>query len=132
MQLRIAAAVAGSVGIVGLLLASIGIYGVTAYTVARRSREIGIRIAMGAQRADVVRLVLGQGMSLVALGSAIGLALAAVASRLLARLLYGVGPVDPVAFLGAAVLFGAIGLVACYVPVRRATNVDAMEALRYE
>jgi putative ABC transport system permease protein len=124
--------VSGSVGIVGVLLASIGIYGVTAYAVMRRTREIGIRLALGAQRADVVGMVLREGMSLVAIGSVIGLMLAAGASRLLARLLFGVPPIDPITFLGATILFAVIGLAACYVPVQRATQVDAMEALRYE
>jgi putative ABC transport system permease protein len=109
-----------------------GIYGVTAYTVARRTREIGIRIAMGAQRGDIVRLVLGQGMSLVLAGCVIGLALAAGASRLLTRLLFGASPLDPVVFSGAVVLFAIVGLAACYMPVRRATQIDAMDALRYE
>ena len=132
MQLRIAATVSASMGIVSLLLATIGIYGVTAYAVARRTREIGIRIAMGAQRADVIGLVLRQGLSLVALGSAIGLTLAAAASRVLVRLLFGVPPVDPITFTSAAVLFATVGVIACYVPVRRATRINAMEALRYE
>jgi hypothetical protein len=131
-QLRVAASVSASVGIVGVLLASIGIYGVTAYAVMRRTREIGIRLALGAQRADVVGMVLREGMSLVAIGSVIGLMLAAGASRLLVRLLFGVPPIDPVTFGGAAALFAAIGLAACYVPARRATQIEAMEALRYE
>jgi ABC-type antimicrobial peptide transport system permease subunit len=129
---RIAAAVSGSLGIVGLLLAAIGIYGVTAYMVSSRTREIGIRVALGAQRGDVVRMVLRQGMMLAFTGMAIGLALAAGASRLLASLLFGVGPTDPLTFAGSAALFCVIGLIACYVPARRATAVDAMEALRYE
>jgi predicted permease len=132
LELRIAASVAGSVGLVGLLLAAIGVYGVTAYTTARRTREIGIRMAMGAQRSDVVGMVLRQGISLVLVGSVIGLTLAAAGSRLFARLLFGMPPLDPVTFGGAAILFAVIGLVACYVPARRATQIDATEALRYE
>jgi predicted permease len=131
-QLRVTAAVSASVGLVALLLAAIGVYGLTAFTVTRRTREIGIRLAMGAQRTDVVRLVLRQGMSLVLIGSAIGLALAAGASRLLVRLLFGVPPLDPVTFGAAALLFAAIGLMACYVPTRRAVRISATEALRYE
>ena len=131
-QLRVAASVAGSVGIVGRLLAAIGIYGVTAYIVTRRTREIGVRIALGAQPADVVRVVLRQGLALMAVGGAIGLGLGAIASRLLTRLLFGLPPVDPITFAGTALLFAAIGLVACYVPVRRATRITAIEALRYE
>jgi len=129
---RVAASVSGSLGIVGLLLAAIGIYGVTAYMVSSRTREIGIRVALGAQRGDVVRMVLRQGMMLASAGMGIGLVLAAGASRLLGSLLFGIGPTDPIAFGGSAVLFCLIGLIACYVPARRATAVDAMEALRYE
>lgn len=129
---RIAASVSGSLGVVGLLLAAIGIYGVTAYMVASRTREIGIRVALGAQRGDVVRMVLRQGMVLALAGVAIGLALAAGLSRLLGSLLFGIGPADPIAFGGSAALFCVIGLIACYVPALRATAVDAMEALRYE
>ncbi|MPY88690.1 MAG: FtsX-like permease family protein [Luteitalea sp.] len=131
-QLRVAASVSGSVGIVGLLLATIGIYGVTAYAVTRRTREIGIRLALGARRADIVGMVLRQGLSLVIIGSAIGLMLAAAGSRLLVRLLFSVPPLDPVTFSGAALLFAVVGLVACYLPARRATRIDAMTALRYE
>jgi putative ABC transport system permease protein len=129
---RVAASVSGSLGMVGLLLAAIGIYGVTAYMVSSRTREIGIRVALGAQRGDVVRMVLRQGMMLALAGMAIGLVLAAGASRLLGSLLFGIGPTDPIAFGGSAMLFCLIGLLACYVPARRATAVDAMEALRYE
>ena len=98
----------------------------------RRTREIGIRLALGAQRAEVVGMILRQGMSLVVIGSAIGLTLAAGASRLLTRLLFGLPPIDPVTFMGAAALFAAVGLAACYIPARQATRIDAMEALRYE
>lgn len=129
---RVGASVSGSLGAVGLLLAAIGIYGVMAYAVTPRTREIGIRIALGAQRLDVVGLVVRQGMSLAVIGAAIGLCLAAAASRLLTTFLFGVGPVDLLTFAGAALLFGAIGLAACYLPARRATRIDAMEALRYE
>ncbi len=129
---RVAASVSGTLGMVGLLLAAIGIHGVTAYAVARRTREFGVRIALGATRADIVGMVLRQGMSLAGIGSVIGLLLAAVAGRLLASFLLGVTPIDPVAFTGAALLFAAIGLAACYVPARRATRIDPMEALRYE
>jgi predicted permease len=129
---RIAAAVSGSLGAVGLLLAAIGIYGVTAYMVSNRTREIGIRIALGAERSDAVRMVLRQGMSLTLVGAAIGLALAAAASRLLGSLLFGVAPADPLAYGGSALLVALVGLVACYVPARRATEIDPMEALRYD
>lgn len=129
---RIAASVSGSLGLVGLLLAAIGIYGVTAYMVTSRTREIGIRIALGAQRGDVVGLVLRQGMKLVLIGVAVGVALAASASRLMQSLLFGVGAMDPVAFVASSVLFLAMGVVACWLPARRATAIEATEALRAE
>jgi ABC-type antimicrobial peptide transport system permease subunit len=132
VQLRISAAVAGSVGAVGLLLAAIGIYGVTAYAVARRTREIGVRLSLGANRSMVVAMVLQQGMRLVAIGSAAGLALGAAAGRLLSAGRFGVTPLDPGDFAFAALLFMAVGLVACAVPVLRATRIRAMDALRYE
>ena len=131
-QLRVAASVSGSVGLVSLLLAAIGIYGVTAYVASRRTREIGIRLALGAQRADVLAMILRQGMVLVVIGAAVGLMLAAAASRLLIRLLFGVPPLDPVTFGGATLLFVIIGLAACYVPARRSTRIDPVVALRYE
>jgi predicted permease len=129
---RIAGAVAGSLGLVVLLLAAIGIYGVTSYSVDRRTREIGIRMALGANRATVLRLVIRQGMLLTAVGVAIGLAAGAAGAQVLRSLLFGVSAVDPIAFGGAAVLFGAVALAASYLPARRATRVDPMVALRAE
>jgi predicted permease len=129
---RIAASVSASLGIVGLLLAAIGIYGVTAYLVASRTREIGIRMALGADRGAVIRMVLRQGMGLVGLGLLAGFALAIVGAQLLRSLLLGIGTMDPIAFGGTAVMFCVIGLAACYVPVRRATAIDAAVALRAE
>ncbi|MGH9202592.1 MAG: FtsX-like permease family protein, partial [Vicinamibacterales bacterium] len=131
-QLRIAATVAGSVGLVGLLLAGIGIYGVTAYAVTRRTREIGIRLSLGARRTDVIGMVMRQGMTLVAIGSAIGLILSVGVGRLLSGARFDVPPPDVATSVGAAALFAVVGLLACYVPVRRATQIGAMEALRYE
>src|SRR5262245_41345679 len=129
---RVAASVSASLGIVGLLLAAIGIYGVTAYSVTSRTREIGIRVALGAQRERVVRMVLGHGMMLTMAGAALGLVLAAGASRLLGSLLFGIGATDPITFIGSAVLFSAIGLAACYVPARRALRIEPVTALRDE
>jgi predicted permease len=129
---RVAASVAGSLGIVGLILTGIGIYGVTAYTVTRRTREIGIRIALGARTADVITMVLREGVALTLIGSAIGVVLAAVLSRVLAGFLFGIPPIDPITFAATTVLFAAIGLAACYVPVLRATHIDPKQALRYE
>ena len=129
---RVVASVAGGLGIVALLLAAIGVYGVTAYAVARRTREIGIRIALGARRTDVVRMVLQEGLSLTLIGAGVGLTLAGATSHVLAAFLFGIPPIDPVTFTGTTLLFVAIGVAACYVPIRRATRIDAMEALRYE
>jgi len=131
-QLRISATVAGSVGLVGLFLAGIGIYGVTAYAVSQRTREIGIRLSLGAGRGEVVRLVLAQGMRLVAAGSAIGLGLGLAAGKLISGRQFGILAADPLVLAGAAVLFAIVGLIACYVPVRRASTIKAVEALRYE
>ncbi len=129
---RIVASVAGGLGMVGLLLAAIGIYGVTAYVVARRTREIGIRVALGAERAHVIATIVRQGMTLVIAGSALGLTFAAAAGSILTSHLFGLPPIDPLTFSGVAALFVLIGLAACYAPARRATQVDAMEALRQE
>jgi putative ABC transport system permease protein len=115
-----------------LLLAAIGIYGVMAQFVAQRTHEIGIRVALGARRFDVVRLVLGQGVRLVLLGLAIGMVVAAAATRLLRSLLYGISSSDPVTFVFVASLLIGVVLLACFVPTWRATRVDPMIALRYE
>ena len=113
-----------------------GIYGVTAYPVTRRTREIGIRLALGAGRAEVTRMVLRHGMTLVLLGSAAGLALSAAVGRLLAARRFGpdveVPALDVTTFVGATLLFALVGLIACYLPVRRAARIQPMDALRCE
>jgi putative ABC transport system permease protein len=129
---RIAASVSGSLGIVGLLLAGIGVYGVTAYMVTRRTREIGVRIALGASRGSVVALIVKQGMWLVAIGGFIGMAFGAGAGQLLASLLFGAPPVDLLIFSATAGLFLVIGFLACYIPALRATRINAIEALRHD
>jgi predicted permease len=131
-QLRIAASVSGSVGLLALLLAGMGIYGVTAYAVGQRTREIGIRLALGAERRDIAAMVFRQGFSLVSIGGAIGIILAIAATRLFVRLLFGMSPLDLLTFGGVVVLFALVAVAACYVPAMRAMRIEAMQALRYE
>lgn len=132
IPLRFAASVVGTLGLIGLLLAGVGIFGVVSYSVAGRTREIGIRMALGAQPRDVLRLVVRQGMSLALVGVGIGLPLAFASTRALASLLYGVSATDPLVFVGIALLLVVVALVASYIPARRATRVEPVVALRYE
>ena len=129
---RIAASVAGTLGIVGLLLAALGIYGVTSYAVARRTREIGIRIALGAERSTVLALVVGHGLRLTLVGIAIGCAAGWVGAQVVRSLLLGLSALDPVTFAGAAALFVVVAVAASYLPARRAAAVDPMVALKAE
>ena len=129
---RLAATLVGSFGLLALVLAAVGIYGVVAFSTRQRTHEIGIRMALGAKRRDVVNLVMGQGLKLALIGVAAGIAGALVLTRFLSSLLYGVEPTDPLTFIAVSVVLMGVVLLACYIPARRATKVDPMVALRYE
>ncbi len=129
-QARIGVALLSVFGLLALGLASIGLYGILAYTVNQRQREIGLRMALGASHPNVLRMIVKQGMSLVAIGMVIGFAAALMVGRLLSRMLYGVGAADPVSVAGAALVLGGVALLACYLPARWAARVDPLIALR--
>src|SRR5271157_3727848 len=122
----------GFFGITALLLATAGVFGVMAYSVSRRTREIGVRVALGARRSDVLRMVLGQGLRTIFVGLAIGIAGSLALTRTVSSLLFGVTATDPITFVGVTLLLVGAGLLACYIPARRATRVDPLVALRYE
>jgi predicted permease len=129
---RLVARLSSLFGLLGLLLASIGLYGLLSYEVARRTREIGIRSALGAQRRDVLRLVIRQGLVLIICGLVAGVTASMIATRFLQSLLFGVRTTDPWTFAAVSVLLVFVGVLACYIPARRATRVDPIVALRYE
>jgi putative ABC transport system permease protein len=122
----------GGLASIALLLAALGIYGSVSYWVKQRTREIGIRMALGAQRTDIFEMVVGRGMALILLGLGFGLVGALAATRLMSSLLYNVSPSDPVTFIAIALLLALVALLACYSPARRAIKIDPLEALRYE
>jgi putative ABC transport system permease protein len=131
-RMRFSAALLNWLSGLALLMAAIGIYGVLAYSVAQRTGEFGIRLALGARGSDILRLIIGQGMRLVAVGLALGLVASFVLIRLIANLLFGVSPADPLTFAGIALAFLLVALLACWLPARRATKVDPLVAIRHD
>jgi putative ABC transport system permease protein len=131
-EVRFRTAVISLFALLALFVASIGVYGVMSYLVSQRTREFGIRMAVGATRGAVFALILRQGAKLAAIGIAIGLVAAALFGRLIASLLYGVKPLDAATLAGVSILLAAVALFASYVPARRAANTDPMDSLRYE
>jgi predicted permease len=129
---KVASQLTAALGLIALLLAAIGVHGVMTFSVSQRTREIGIRMALGASRRDAIRLVLGQGLRLVGVGAALGLAGGAAVSRAISIMFYGLSPLDPLTYLSIALLLAAVAVLSIYLPARRAATVDPMVALRHE
>jgi len=129
---EMAAVLAGALGLLGLILAVVGVFGLISFSVSQRTHEIGIRMALGAESRNVLRMILRQGALIVAIGLGLGVALALVMARLVGNFLSGVSPFDPLTYTCVSVALALVAMLACYIPARRATQVDPMVALRYE
>jgi putative ABC transport system permease protein len=121
-----------TMGLLGLLLAIVGVYSVVSYAAVQRTHEIGIRVALGANRVDILRMVLGQSMLIVGVGIVVGLGISLAATRLVAGLLVGISPTDPVTFISVVAVLALVAIAACWLPAHRATRVNPLVALRYE
>jgi putative ABC transport system permease protein len=130
--MRMGAMFAGALGALGLALAVVGVYGVVSYAASQRTHEVGVRMALGAQRADILKLIVGQGLGLIGIGIVAGLVVSALLSRTIANMLFGISAYDPITFGGVVLLLGAVAIIACWIPARRASRVDPLVALRYE
>ncbi len=129
---RFGAQLTGTMGLLGLVLAIVGVYSVVSYAAAQRTHEIGIRMALGAEPRDILKMVLRQSLLAVGIGLAVGLAAALVSTRAIANLIVGIKPTDPFTFVTVIIVLSAIALLACWIPARRATRVSPLTALRYE
>jgi putative ABC transport system permease protein len=128
----VGAILVGAFGTLALILATVGIFGLISYSVSQRTHEIGVRVALGAQRRDVIGLVLRQGLALTAIGAAAGLSAAMALTRVLSSLLYGVKPTDPVTLILSTLILACVAFLSCSIPARRATKLDPLVALRHE
>src|SRR5262249_8629771 len=131
-QSRLTAEFTGTFAALALLLTAIGIYGVVTFAVTQRTQEMGLRMALGANRGDVLRLVIGQGMRAVSMGIAVGFVAALALTRLIKTLLFGTSATDPLIFAAVLLILTMVGVLACYIPARRASGLDPLVALRYE
>ena len=131
-QRRFSMLLLGIFAVLAMILAVVGIYGVMSYTVSQRTHEIGLRMALGAAKPQVLRMVVGEGLALTSLGIGLGIAGAAAVTRAMSGLLFGVSSADPLTYLAVSSLLMAVALVACYIPARRASHVDPLVALRHE
>jgi ABC-type antimicrobial peptide transport system permease subunit len=129
---NLGAELTAALGLLGLTLAVVGIYGVMAYAVGERTQEIGVRVALGAQRKNIPWMISRQGLAIVGVGLALGLLIAVGVGRVVGEFLVGVGPTDPLTYISVSLLLSFVALAACYIPARRATRVDPLVALRYE
>jgi len=129
---NLGAELTAALGLLGLTLAVVGIYGVMAYAVGERTQEIGVRVALGAQRKNILWMISRQGLAIVGAGLALGPLIAVRVGRVVGEFLVGVGPTDPLTYISVSLLLSFVALAACYIPARRATRVDPLVALRYE